>query len=76
MKLILLLIAIYSLIFYQHYKIQKAKASPPESESKAINTKQDPGLTDQQDYKTANFLIRSSISKFQERPISGAGFYQ
>jgi hypothetical protein len=76
MKLILLLIAIYTLIFYQQYKIQKAKPSLPESEFKTVKADQGAGLTDKQDYKTANYLIPDSDSTSGERKIAAVGFYQ
>ena len=76
MKLILLLIAIYSLIFYQYYKIQKARASLPESESKTVKADQDAGLSGQQDYKAAGYLIPNSYSTSREKKIAGLGFYQ
>lgn len=76
MKLILLLLALYSLIFYQHYKIQKSKASLPETESKAVMSSQEPGLTDQQEYRAANFLIGGAYSNIPKQQIAKAGLYQ
>jgi hypothetical protein len=76
MKLILLLIAIYSLIFYQHYKIQKSKASPRESEFRTTKSQEEHRLTDQPDYKTAIFLIRNNSEKLPGAAINRAGLYQ
>lgn len=77
MKLILLLVAIYSLIFYQHYKIEKSKISLPESEQpKAGKSYQKEGGLKQQDFGSASYLIRSHYSLARELPIARLGFYE
>jgi len=75
MKLILLLVAIYSLIFYQHYKIEKSRVLLPESEPKAGKSYQGDGAAKQQDYGSTNFLIRSHYSITPELQIARLGFY-
>jgi hypothetical protein len=76
MKLILLLAAIYSLIFYQEYKIQRSKASTPQPGARIVRTDLEPAFRDQHDFKTANLLIKNNDIKMKQRPITKAGFYQ
>lgn len=76
MKLILLLIAIYSLIFYQHYKIQKSKATPQESVLRTIKPVEESRLKDQPDYKTAVFMIPDNDEKLHDPAINGVELYQ
>jgi len=76
MKLLLLLVAIYSLIFYQHYKIEKSKTSLPESEPKAEKSYQDGGHIKLQNYGSANFFIRGHYSITPEYQIARLGFYE
>jgi hypothetical protein len=76
MKLVLLLVAIYSLIFYQHYKIEKSRITLPESEPKAGESYQNDGILKQQDYGSASFLLRSHYSITPEHQIARLGFYE
>jgi len=76
MKLILLLVAIYSLIFYQQYKIEKAKTSFPVSGPKAGKSYQGDALRDKQDYGSANFFIRTHYLVTREHQIARLGFYE
>jgi hypothetical protein len=59
MKLLLLLVAIYSLIFYQHYKIEKSKVTLPGAETKAGKSYQVDEPVKLQGFGSASFLIRS-----------------
>ena len=76
MKLILLLVAIYSLIFYQQYKIEKLKALPQESESKTVKPFQGSDVIDPQGFENANFLIKDRYTKTPEHQIARLGFYE
>ena len=73
MKLILLLLAIYSLIFYQHYKIEKSRMSLPESEPKVGKSYPDHSLLNEQGYGSANYLIRRHNSITPERQVARFG---
>ena len=76
MKLVIMLLAIYSLIFYQQYKIQRSNASLRESASKIVRTLGTPVSVDQQDFKTTNFLIGNSDTKTKQPQISRARYFQ
>jgi hypothetical protein len=64
MKLILLLVAIYSLIFYQQYKIEKANASGASSKGifKTNDSFQHIDLPDKDGSGNAEMLMRNQYS--------------
>jgi hypothetical protein len=61
MKLLLLLVAIYSLIFYQQYKIEKAGGLPPGTRIniKTSQFSQYPDTRRPQDFGNAVLLLRN-----------------
>ena len=74
MKLLLLLVAIYSLIFYQHYKIEKSRITIPESEPKAGKSYMEYNPSNQMDFGRASYLIKGHYSITPESPIARMGF--
>jgi hypothetical protein len=76
MKLFVMLLAIYSLIFYQQYKIQRSSASLRESASKIVRALGAPASGDQQDFKTTSLLIGTSDTKTKQPQITKARYYQ
>ena len=76
MKLLLLLAAIYSLIFYQQYKIEKAKgATNPISGPKTLKSYREFESAVKPDYGTASLLLRSRLLVAPQREIGRLGFY-
>lgn len=69
MKLILFLAAVYALIFYQTYKIEKAKIFTPSPKEifDSRSPKQYPGLTQPDNYVNADHLVRGSYSVYRDR---------
>jgi len=76
MKLLLLLVAIYSLIFYQHYKIEKYKSTVSGSEPKAEKSYKDDRPGRQQDYGNTNFVVKSRHLLAPELRLARLGFYE
>jgi hypothetical protein len=83
MKLILLLVAIYSLIFYQQYKIEKANAHVPGSKAsfKTEGPYQHIDLQDKDGKGNAEMLMRKYYSGYRysntrEPAIEAFSFYK
>jgi hypothetical protein len=82
MKLLLLLVAIHSLIFYQRYKIEKSNTSVPGANGvlKTERPYQRPGLPEQ-DQGNADLLIRSNYAGYRysftgKSPMTGLFSYE
>ena len=76
MRLILLLLAIYTLIFYQQHKIQASKTSTTERVARRSDPPKEGDLKDQQDYRAVNFPTRTNSPKDPERRPNKPGLLQ
>ena len=70
-----MLAAIYSLIFYQHYKIEKSKTTLPESEPKAGTSFKNENPLKHYQYGNASFLLKSRYTIVSGEQLARLGFY-